>query len=396
MNLRAAILRRCAALVSLSACGAPSGTPSPASAGGTGSQPDAATPGTGTFGFAGPPGSGSCVPAAPQTFANAVCVCGDLVAGGTLDTIASSQGAANVGVNGGVAVGVAAAVDGSLFANQSLDVVGAVTVRDDVTSTGNVLGGGLLHVGGDLSVGGQFVFGGLLSVGGLLRAAQPSTILIPLGPIQTGPYVAPAGPPCGCDPASLLPIAADVTAAATNNDNAAHGLGTDAASFLGLGDLTLSTGKYYFRNATDLGAGRITIDGSVALYFDGSLATLGVNQLAILPGSSLDVYVSGAVLSAGAALLGDPAHPEAFRLFVGGAGSIVAAAGADGWNGLVYAPQAAMDLGGISVVNGAILARSLAWAGILSVNYEGMGASATSCVPGPTGPAPTGPSATPQ
>jgi hypothetical protein len=396
MTVRALCLPSCIAWAFLSGCGAPSRAPFATSTTVPTSQPDADAPGSGSLGFAGPPGSGTCVPAAPQTFANAVCVCTDLAAGGTLDTIASPQGAANVAVNGGVAVAVAAAVEGSLFADRALDVVGAVTVRDDVMSTGDVLGGGLLHVGGDLSVGNEFSFAGLLAVGGLLRVAGPEEVLVPIGPIQTGPYVAPAGPPCACDPASLLPIAQEVTLAATQNDNAANGLGTDGASFVGLGDLTLKTGKYYFSNVTDLGAGRITIDGNVALYFDGSLTTIGVNQFVTLPGSSLDVYVSGAVVSAGAAMLGDPAHPEAFRLFVGGAGSILAAAGADGYSGLLYAPQAAVDLGGITVVNGAIFARSLAWAGILSVNYEGAASSAGSCTPQPAGAPPAATGATPQ
>ena len=85
--------------------------------------------------------------------------------------------------------------------------------------------------------------------------------------------------------------------------------------------------------------------------------------------------------------LGDPTRPEAFRLFVGGAGAVVATAGAQQWNGLVYAPQADVRFAGITAVNGSIFAKTLAWDGVLDVAYPGWtstpGASCSASQPDP-------------
>ncbi|MGO9000028.1 MAG: hypothetical protein ACLQVI_42420 [Polyangiaceae bacterium] len=328
----------------------------------------------------GAPGGGTCVPAAPATFADAICVCEGLGEAGVLRTHSTAPGAASVGVNEQVAAATGSDIEGSLVAYNGLSVAGSLNVRDAVSSTLNVNGAGTLDVGGDLSVGGAFDFVGALQVGGALRLAQPATLVPGAQPATTAPYVAPSGPPCACDPSSLLPIASLVTAAASTNDNAAIGLGTTGADLLGVGNLTLPTGNYYFSNVTRVGAGKITIDGAVALYIDGSIDQVGDQQITLNAGATLDLYVSGVIASAGSVALGDPTNPGAFRLFLGGAGAVMATAGAQLWNGLVYAPQADVAFAGVTKLNGALFAKSLTWAGVLDVTYDGISGS-TSCTP---------------
>ena len=154
------------------------------------------------------------------------------------------------------------------------------------------------------SVGGAFGFAGDLEVGGASPARPPRGH--PSGALvgSSAPYGAPAGPPCGCDPSALLPIASAAAAAASNNDNAAAGLGTSGADLLGVGDLVLPSGRYYVKDVTRIGAGKVEIQGAVALYVDGSIDEVGADRISLDAGASLDLYVSGALATAGSVVLG--------------------------------------------------------------------------------------------
>jgi hypothetical protein len=325
-----------------------------------------------------------------MTFANAVCVCHGLTNAGSLRTHAPPGGAASVGVNQGSSAATGSQIEGGYVPYAGLDVAGELDVRDGLLTTGSLGGAGTLKVGGDLSVGGSLVFAGSLQLGGKLRSASPPVAVPGISQAPTAAYVAPAGPPCACDPESLLPIAQGVAAAASNNDNAAHGLSDDAADLLGSGSLTLVTGSYYFKNAERVGASTIVIDGAVTLYLDGSTVSVGEHQIQLTAGSSLDLYVSGQLVTAGTIALGDPSHPQNFRLFVGGAGSMLVTAGAQSFAGLVYAPQADIAFAGGTVVEGAVFARSLTWAGALDVTYASGGTPSTACTSTSTGTAPVG------
>ncbi len=333
----------------------------------------------------GDPGSGSCVPGAPNVFLNAICSCQDLEEVGTLTTHALT-GAASVAVNGRTDAITGADIAGSFTPYNGLTAGAHLVVRDDVITTETVDGAGVFSIGGDLSVGGDLNFGGELTVGGMLRLANPASVIIPIHSGGSGPYAAPAAPPCSCDASTFLPISQEIANAALHNDNAAHGLSTDGGSFLGVGQITLPTGSYYFHDVTHLDVGKINIQGSVSVYFDGTSINVGVGQFSVAAGSSLDLYIGGSLTTAGGVALGDYSHPEKFRLFVGGAGSTVATAGEQAWSGLIYAPQADIEFVGATEVHGAVFANSLTWGGALDVSYIGGVLSAGSSCPTPPAP----------
>ncbi len=391
-SLAALAAAACSSSPSSQLAGASGPTSAPAASSSSSSAPSSQTPNlTATTGG---PGAGTCVPSAPATFADAVCVCTDLAEAGILRTHATAPAAASVGVNGRFAAATGSDIEGGLVPYAGLSAAGALHVRDAALTTGDVDGAGTLDVGGDLSVGGTLAFVGALDVGGTLRLAKAAALLPGAKTGGTAPYVAPAGPPCGCDPSSLLPVAQLVAQAAAANDNAALGLGTTGADLIGAGALSLPAGQYYFKDVTRVGAGKITVHGAVAIFIDGSIAEVGDDQIAIDPGASLDLYVSGVMATAGVVTLGDPAHPEAFRLFIGGSGAVMATAGAQGWNGLVYAPEARVSFAGVTAVRGSIFAKSLDWAGILDVTYDATAASSSSCAPADGG-TPSSPSSPP-
>jgi len=321
------------------------------------------------------------VPGAPATFADAICVCQGLAMAGALHTHAPTGASASVGVDEAARMATGTSIEGAFVPYTSLDVAGGLDVRDALTTTGTLAGAGALNVGGDLSVGSQLLFAGDLQVGGAMRLASPGVAVPGFTSSSTAPYVAPAGPPCACDPASLLPIAQGFAAAKAKNDDAANGLSPDGVDLLGAGTITLKTGTYYFAGIDRVGVGKIVIDGAVAIYFDGETISVGVDRIKLLPGASLDMYVSGLLATAGSVVLGDPSNPQNFRLFVGGAGSMMVTAGTQTYYGLVYAPQADVVFAGVTRVDGSVFAKSLTWAGILDVTYAGPSSSTTSCPP---------------
>jgi hypothetical protein len=168
---------------------------------------------------------------AARAFAQALCSCGDLTAGGLLatDALASATNPA------GPAVGV----DGALQA-QVAKVGGDLTVA----SPGPLTVAGGMQVNGTLRLAGPTTVAGLLGVVGTAWLEQGATALgaatiggdLHLGPGSTLAAVATsvAGTttasqafttptPCACDAAAAIDVAALVASALARNDDAAAG-----------------------------------------------------------------------------------------------------------------------------------------------------------------------------
>jgi hypothetical protein len=326
----------------------------------------------------------ACAPGGAPVFANAVCVCKDYAMAGSLLTVAPGGGAASVGVDGHSNAAAGTQIGGSFVAYGGLNIAGPVHVDDDLLSTADINGAGTLDVGGDLGVGGHLGFAGLLTVKGKLRA--PNATLFAGSTVGgTGAYAAPAVP-CGCADAQIIDVPAAVAAAKVKNDNAKNGFASNGLDLVGPSAITLSAGDYYIQEITRVGVSKLTIDGAVRLFIGGSLDQGGVDGIFLKPGATLDLYVEGSVATAGAVTYGDAAQPDAFRLYVGGAGSTVLTAGAQIYYGLVYAPRSHLRFAGVTEVHGALFAEDLDWSGVMKVVYSGGGGAAQGqcSPPGPT------------
>jgi hypothetical protein len=327
-----------------------------------------------------PGANAACAPTGKPLFASAICVCGDYSQAGALVTVPENAGAASVGVNGDSAVVSSTSIGGSFVPYGGLSITGPTQVADDLVSAADVTGAGTLQVGHDLDVGGHLSFAGTLTVGGDLRA--PDATLIAGESIGGyGPFTAPAVP-CGCGASQILDVAAAVQAAALHNDNAKNGFSSTGMDMVGPSSITLTEGSYYIQQVGSVGVAALTIDGAVSLYIGGSLSQGGVDKVVLLTGATLDLYVEGAVATAGSVTYGDVARPDAFRLYVGGAGSTILTAGSQVFHGLVYAPSARLSFSGVTEVDGALFADSLAWSGTMRVQYSGgAGSSQGTCSP---------------
>jgi hypothetical protein len=327
----------------------------------------------------------------PLLFDRALCVCGDLVDAGTLHI------GGDVGVNGRSAVANLSDVQGSWSTGDDFVALGALSIGGNLTSPRNVTALGLMKVGRDLSVGGILVGSGLMHVAGSVRAA--SELFLGIANLaRRDAYAAPIGPPCTCDAAKRLDVQAEVAHARQTNDNARAGLPPSGIVALGVKALTLSGGRYYLGSLAMAGLTHLTIDGAVSAYIDGSLALIGAQQISLRAGSTLDLYVSGDVATAGAIDLGQGAAPGSFRLYVGGTGSVALNAGLQRFQGAIYAPTATVAYAGATAIDGALVVGGLAGAGLLSIDYvrpqqssglvAGSNDGATECQAPPTRPTP--------
>jgi hypothetical protein len=330
---------------------------------------------------------GSCPPSPATTglFDNAICVCHEFRTSGRLYTHAPAGGRASVAANGWSAAAEGSVVEGSWVAGDRFSVSGNVTIRDDLRAARDLDGAGVLSVGHDLDVGGNLSMTGSLSVGGTLAVAgnQSGGANAQVG--AHGAYQPLTSPPCNCDPATLVDVAAKVAEAQVHNDNAKASVSAGLFSS-GAATVQLHSGSYYFDHVTTLSATKLVIDGVVAMYLDGQLDLIGDDQITLLPGATLDLYVSGIVGQSGRVDLGGN-PPSAFRLYVGGNSAILEASGDQRWSGLIYAPNARVAISGRTTVSGAIFAGQLDYSGELDLYYSSPAPQPAQCPPAnPTAP----------
>lgn len=305
----------------------------------------------------------------PDLLDLSLCICEDFDDVGVLEVgpIDPATPAA-VGINGAARFVNDAIIDGALSAHLGIDGVGDVDVSGDVQTgsnagfVGDFSAGGDMEVGGDLHAVGQFAVGGALRVGG-------ETSLLGISQVgATEPLAAAPGAPCDCDPASFFDVAAEVAAAAGANDNAAAGLPLELSQ-IGASEIVLGSGSYYFTDVASVGALRIVADGTVAIYIDGDLATVGADSFELTDGSTLDLYVAGTVATVGNVAFGSERDPAAFRLYIGGEGSANLAVGNQDFHGAIYAPEAALAYVGDTSITGAVFTRSIDGVGALRIGH---------------------------
>jgi hypothetical protein len=325
------------------------------------------------------PNKVSCASPAPQAFGAALCVCEDLhlVGHGVLVTSSDALDAP-VGVNGVTHVVGETHFGSGLVSWGGVTGAGTLEVGRDVVTPASVSNVGTTIVGGDLVVGGDVETVGDLSVGGLARVSGNLHHVGSDPALRFGGYRAPAGPPCGCDPATFLDVAALVAAARTDNDNAQ--LGTiDAVGDLAL---VLDGGRYYLSGLSSVGRLDLKVTKPSALFIDGDLETVGDDRLSVEEGASLDLYVNGRLENVGRWTVSDSTLAGVVRLYVGGKDALVQSVGEHDFVGALYAPQAPVELVGDTSFRGALFAKSLSGVGELTVDYASPAMPAAgSCAP---------------
>lgn len=310
----------------------------------------------------------SCGSPAPSLFGNALCLCGNFDdIGNLMVTGTSPQNLGSVGVNGLARVINNTDVQGGWATGGEFSAIGNVQVgkslyvQGDATVTGNV------DVKENLEVGGGLAGFGRLAVGGELRQRGDGRVIGYQKVGGVGSYAAASTPPCGCDGPGLLDVGAAVAAAKNGNDNGAKGVSTGALKGIGVSDLTLAGGKYFFDGTAGIGLTRIRVTEPSSVYIEGDLEQIGAGLFELEPTASLDLYVSGNVKTIGYTQAGDKAHPEAFRLYIGGNQEVSLSIGAQIFRGSIYAPKANLKYVGHTRVVGGLFAHELTGIGNLEI-----------------------------
>src|SRR5690606_24764845 len=248
------------------------------------------------------------------------------------------------------------------------DAVSDTGITGSLLTEGDASWVGTLAIGQDLAVGGDARGVGLLEVGGALRVGGQESLLGPASVASRGDYAPLAGPPCPCDPATFFDVEAAVAAARSDNDNAAAGLPTRLAS-VGVTELRLESGSYYFEDAATVGQTRFIIAGPVSLFIDGELDAVGAQSFELESGATLDLFVAGGIRTVGWLDAGSASDPEAFRLYLGGSDSVLLSVGAQTFHGNIYAPEAVIAYVGDTTVVGSLFGRELDGVGRLEIAY---------------------------
>lgn len=328
---------------------------------------------------------------AAAVFRAAVCACGDLglAAAVTLDGFDSRTGpwapggaggdlASNRGVDTNAALTVGGSVTAtSLAAGPRADIAGDLALAADLGRGSSTISvGGSARVGGDVAVGALDVRGTLTT-----SAASVITGAVTAGARATGPVAVP--PPCPCDAASALDVAAVIALHATANHDAAIGLGPDAlAAATGDQTLTLPCGRYYLAGVQIDGGGlRVRAEGRVALFIAGNVTIDGDLTVEVAPDAELDLFVGGALNLSGLVTLGDPTRPRALRVYVASAGTL-ALSGGSTIAGNLYAPAADLASSAAVEIFGAVLVNHWNLSAPAAVHYDRAIATAgDSCEP---------------
>jgi hypothetical protein len=329
-------------------------------------------------------------------FQKALCVCDDLADVGKIDIGPYRQGpygmnypyedaGGSVGVNGASHHTALVGVSGSWDTGGGMTTTGDFIVGQDMTTPASVSYQGALRVHGDLSVGGTISGTGQLIVEGALCTDGDVDSRGMQRVASEGPYVAPAGLPCPCDPATFFDVAAAVESARADNDNDAQGVPQDIALVPG-DELELPTGRYFFTNLESQGKVRVNVTGTVAIYLAGSLDTVGYANFHLADGAQLDLFVSGTIHTVGHVDMAQEGYHGAaqgwpssrFRLYLGGSEPVMMLTGNEFWGGSIYAPTASLDYAGHLMVNGSVFVKSFVGSGHLEI-YGGLQLPPDSC-----------------
>jgi hypothetical protein len=275
---------------------------------------------------------------------------------------------ARLAINGDTLVLNNTQVRGSFIPYGGLEARANVEVTEALQSAGTVDALGNVETGTDMEVGGNLTGIGRVAVGGTLRIGGDDLFLGWREVGSTAPYQSTPAPPCGCDDSEIFDVVGAVDAARAVNDNAALGLPTSIAK-IGYTEVYLGDGSYFFDDVGTIGATRFVIDGTVAIYVDGNLDNIGAQWIQLTAGSTLDLYVSGAVRTIGHVALGDKWAPSSFRLYIGGEEECAVNVGNQIFNGAIYAPRADLRYIGNTRIRGAVFARSIHGTGNLVVGY---------------------------
>jgi hypothetical protein len=320
---------------------------------------------------------------ARRAFSHAICSCGDLEVAAVLASngLDSSTGAeeeersgASIGVNGDYGGGEYVRVDGSLTVLGGVPVEsrGGIDVAGDLRLVAPASAAGPIFVGRDAWLLGTTSSSSLATVGRDLHLGPNGSLGGPAvvvgGATVRDPFELP--PACACAEDELIDIGGIVEQGMSLNDNVRQGLSPDVLRDVeNATEITLSCGRFAFREISGDAAIALRISGRVLLFVDGDVAAGRRFSLELEPGAALDWFIRGSLSVSSESLIGDNERPGAVRMYVLGDGAI-ALPGTARFAANLYAPRAPLTVGLLGSVYGAAFAAAITSQGPLLAYYD--------------------------
>ncbi len=318
---------------------------------------------------------------AEGTFGAALCSCEDTRIAGYLETrefdasATSSERAGSVGVNRNYTTSGHADVGGSFTVAGAEDIrfAGLVRAGADLLFNPAANVAGVVEVGRDAWLAREMRAFGRVEIARDLYAPAGAGFrgiaVVDVGGDEHTQAIA-IEPPCPCGAGEIIDVAALVSDAEENNDNALAGFDADALNAaVGLVQTRLPGGRFFVNQIGGVGAINLRVGGKAALFVGGDVTATGRFRIELEPGAELDLFVRGNLTLTGAAEFGDAERPAATRIYVGGTGD-VAIAGYSAFIGNLYAPTADILVGGYGDVRGSLFGKNIVAAGFLEVGYD--------------------------
>jgi hypothetical protein len=304
---------------------------------------------------------------AATAFADAVCSCGNVSVHGVFSTdvvgTATAAMKASVGVDGALTDAQFVRAGGDLvIAGSTPALLGGVQTSGDFRIAAGGRIAGALAVAGDAWIGADLMTAGVTSVGGDLHLA-PGVALAALVPTVVGGMTSTSsfttGAPCPCGAEPAIDVAGLLGAARATNDDARLGVATDAlAGASTTREWQWSCAALSLDSIGGAGPLRVDVAGKVALFVQGDVDLPASFVLDLAPGAETDWYIGGHFAVAAGARIGDVTRPGAVRVYVLGA-TAVALPGDTTVALSLYAPSAAVTVGGLGYAYGGIFAASV-------------------------------------
>lgn len=316
---------------------------------------------------------------AAAAFRYGLCVCSSLSYSAPLTTDAFDSSATGVmTLSNGGSVGLNTNLNGSgkLTVGGTLQVTGAVTVRDATVGVDALISDrwqsdASADIKRNASIGGDIIGNGTFKVAGVLTYPNGKTLTAPNAMIGSQVRAAVTVPtPCDCSPTSRFNIASYVTERATSNDNAAIGLSAaKLTNYSGDQVLNLTCGRFYLDRINGTGKITVNVSGRTALFIGGDVNLSDQFVVNLQGNGELDLFLNGGLTSSAPLKFGDSLHPARVRLYMGGNRNINLSAGSV-IGGNIYAPESALVTSGSIEVFGAIFVNSFNPSASVTIHHD--------------------------
>ena len=132
----------------------------------------------------------------------------------------------------------------------------------------------------------------------------------------------------------------------------------------------LGDGDWWVDSINMSSSSKILVNGKARLYVKNGINMTGQSQIVLATDATLELYVGGNCSIGGGGVMNTPGYAKNFSLIGLPSCTSISYNGNAQFIGTIYAPQAAVSLGGTSDAIGAFVANSMQLNGSIGIHYD--------------------------